>query len=786
MQKIRLSVRGLVEFLLRSGSIDNRYGGSERMAEGARIHRMLQRQAGDSYQKEVPLADETALEDVLFHVEGRADGIFFDEQGAPVIDEIKTTAAPMGLITEDFDRAHWGQAMCYAHFWLKANPAPSISVRLTYFQVDSEQVIPYLRRYTPQELEDFYLSLLKSYLRWADLQGKWLPQRTASLMALRFPYPGYRPGQREMASAVYRTIKAQGRLFCQAPTGIGKTISSLFPALKAMGEGLTNRVFYLTAKTITRQAALDALEPMYRQGICLKSIVLTAKGKLCPLETPSCNPEECPLADGYYDRLQDALYTSILENDRFTRETVEALSGRYRLCPYEFSLELAYWCDVVICDYNYLFDPIVRLRRLFSEKSDNVYLIDEAHNLVERAREMYSARLCRDGLNALKRAAKGQRLLTGPLGKLTTALYQFCKQCEQETVEELTLPELPEELAGAARKASERLEQWLTENRASPLRADVLECLWNLNFFLQACGWFDERYAALFSARESGGTLRLFCLDPCGQVDGALETGGSAILFSATFSPAGYFASVLGGLEKAKQYRLPSPFDPQNLCLLCAGQVSVKYRDRQRSLPELVELLYTLAAARKGNYLFFFPSYSYLHAAYALFHERFPEIETIVQGSAMPEEARERFLARFSQEQEKTLCGFCVLGGIYSEGIDLMGERLIGAAVVGVGLPQAGAQTEALRRYYEQAEGHGFDFAYRFPGMNKVLQAAGRVVRSETDRGAVLLIDSRFRFPAYSGLFPEHWKGMQQVASPAELQARLQAFWRQDGEPHGT
>lgn len=783
MQKIRISVRGLVEFLLRSGSIDNRYGGSERMAEGARIHRMLQKQAGKNYQKEVTLADETGLEGFLFHVEGRADGVFFDEQGTPVIDEIKTTAAPAELITEDFDRAHWGQAMCYAHFWMKAAPAPSILVRLTYFQVESEQVIPYLRRYTPQELEDFYLGLLRSYLRWADLQSGWLPQRTASLAALRFPYPAYRPGQREMAAAVYRTIQAQGRLFCQAPTGIGKTISSLFPALKAMGEGLTNRVFYLTAKTITRQAALDALDRMYGQGIRLKSIVLTAKGKLCPLEMPSCNPEECPYANGYYDRLQDALYSSLLENDCFTRDTVQALASRYRLCPYEFSLELAYWCDVVVCDYNYLFDPLVKLRRLFSEKSDNVYLIDEAHNLVDRAREMYSARLCREELNALKRAAKGQRLLTGPLGKLTTALYQFCKQCERETVEELALPELPEELAGAARKASERLEQWLAENRASPLRADVLECQWNLSFFLQVSSWFDERYAALFSAREGGGTLHLFCLDPCGQVDSALETGCSAILFSATFSPAGYFASVLGGLEKAKQYRLPSPFDPQNLCLLCAGRISVKYRDRQQSLPELVELLHTLASARKGNYLFFFPSYSYLRAAYVQFHERFPEIEAIVQDSAMQEEARERFLARFSQDQEGTLCGFCVLGGIYSEGIDLQGKRLIGAAVVGVGLPQVGAQPEALRRYYEEKEGRGFDFAYRFPGMNKVLQAAGRVVRSETDRGAVLLIDSRFRFPDYSCLFPEHWRGMQQVSSPAELKARLQAFWQQDRKP---
>lgn len=781
MQEIRLSVRSLVEFLLRSGSLDNHYGGAERMAEGARIHRRLQKQAGEGYQKEVSFTDETEMEEFHFHIEGRADGVFFDENG-PVIDEIKTTAAPASLIHEDFDRAHWGQAMCYAHFWLKQNPAKSISVRLTYFQVESEEVFYFLRRFTSLELEDFYLRLLKSYLPWARLQGGWLAVRTASLSALRFPYEIYRPGQREMASAVYRTIQAQGRLFCQAPTGIGKTVSSLFPALKAMGGGLTERVFYLTAKTITRQAALEALSPMYRQGMRLKSLVLTAKGKLCPLKIPDCNPEACPLADGYYDRLQDALFEALGSRDCFTREAVEEFSQKHRLCPYEFSLELASWCDLIICDYNYLFDPVVKLSRLFSEKTDNLYLIDEAHNLVDRAREMYSAQLCRSSLNALKRAARGQKELTVPLGKISTALYQFCKQCEQTAQREITLPGLPEELIHAVQGGAERMEGWLSENRFSPLQPDVLECSWGLRFFLQVCEWFDERYAALFSAEEAGGTLRLFCLDPASQVDSALKTGRAAILFSATLSPAGYFASVLGGKENAKQYCLPSPFDRENLCLLCADHISVKYSDRQKSLPELTSMLHALAASRAGNYLFFFPSYSYLQAAYRQFHERWPEIAVLLQSPEMEEEERERFLTRFSETHTGTLCGFCVLGGIYSEGIDLKGERLIGAAIVGVGLPQIGAQPEALRRYYDREAPEGFDFAYRFPGMNKVLQAAGRVVRSETDRGAVLLIDSRFHSPAYSRLFPEHWQGMQSVHSAQQLQTCLQKFWQQGGQ----
>lgn len=782
MPEVRLSVRKLVEFLMCSGSLDNRYGGSDRLAEGARIHRRLQKEAGEGYQKEVSLADETEAEGFLFHVEGRADGVFFDENG-PVIDEIKTTAAPLELITENFCSAHWGQAMCYAHFWRKQNPAGEISVRLTYFQVDSEEIVAYIRRYTSEELERFYLELLKNYLRWARLRSEWIETRTGTLGALRFPYAQYRPGQREMAAAVYRTIQAEGRLFCQAPTGIGKTVSSLFPSLKAMGEGLTGHIFYLTAKTVTRQAALDALEPMYRQGMRLKSIVLTAKGKLCRLESPDCNPEACPLADGYYDRLQDALYRSIQSADRFTRETVEALAEEHRLCPYEFSLELAEWCDVVICDYNYLFDPVVKLKRFFSEKNDHVYLIDEAHNLVDRAREMYSALLCRSELNALKRAAKGQRLLTGPLGKLSAALYQLSKQCAESGEKERTLEKLPEELLRAARKASERMEEWLAGNRSSPLRPDVLECAWNLLFFLQVCEWFDARYAALFSSEEAGGTLRLFCLDPSRQVDGALETGRAAVLFSATLAPAGYFASVLGGTEKAKQYRLPSPFDPKRLCLLRADGISVKYSDRAASLPELVALLHALAAAQEGNYLFFFPSYSYLHAAYAQFQARWPEIETILQSPSMEEQERERFLSRFSANPFGTLCGFCVLGGIYSEGIDLRGDRLIGAAVVGVGLPQIGPQPEALRRYYDSEGAGGFDFAYRFPGMNKVLQAAGRVVRSETDRGVVLLIDSRFRSAAYSSLFPDHWKEIAGVRSAAELEERLRAFWAE--EPDG-
>ncbi len=776
-REIHLSVRALTEFLLHSGSIDNRFGGKERAPEGSRIHRMLQKREGPGYQPEVSLSLTTRREGFTYIVQGRADGIL-RKPGEVLVDEIKTTGCPAGLITEDFDRAHWGQAMCYGHFLCLKEGLEEVSLRLTYYQIDTEEIIRFERRCTAGELADFYDGLLAQYQRWAEFQEQWAALRTGALRDLAFPFPAYREGQRKLAAAVYRTIQGSGRLFCQAPTGIGKTMSTLFPALKAMGEGMGEKLVYLTAKTITRQAAEDAFRRLREQGLRLKTVTLTAKDKICFLEERDCNPESCPYADGYYDRINGALYALLQERDAFTRPAIEAWAEENRLCPFELSLDLTLWCDGIVCDYNYLFDPVACLKRLFSEGGgDYIFLIDEAHNLVDRSREMYSARLSKPAVLALRRKCKGERKLVSALGKVNQALLELQRRCDP--MDWRVERERPEALLQTLTSFSAACGEWLEVHRGHPLSREILPFYFEVLFFLQIGELFDEHYAAYFCGAKEGLEAQLLCLDTSQFLDACMSRGRASILFSATLSPLDYYIEVLGGGKEARCCRLPSPFAPERLRLLVADGISTKYTVREKSLLPIAELLFAMISARPGNYLAFFPSYQYLRQVYTIFQERYPQAEALMQESGMDEEEREAFLDQFQADGASRL-GFCVLGGVYSEGIDLRGERLIGAAVIGVGLPQVNAVTNLLKDYFDGKRGRGFDYSYRFPGMNKVLQAAGRVIRDIQDRGIVLLIDSRFSTPAYQELFPAHWDGWRRIRSASDLSCELQTFWQED------
>lgn len=774
--EIRISVKKLAEFLLQSGSLDNRFGGIDRASEGARIHRRLQKAGGPSYRAEVFLSQQTERHGFLYRVEGRADGVITDAVGVTV-DEIKTTGAPLTMITEDFNRAHWGQAMCYAYFYCLQENLERISVQLTYFQVDTEEIRRFQRVYTAEELEAFYLDLLDQYEKWAAIQRDWTSVRDQSIRALAFPFATYRAGQRQMAVAVYRTIAAKGRLFCQAPTGIGKTVSTLFPAVKAMGEGKAERIFYLTAKTVTRRAAEDAFAQMRDQGLRLKTITLTAKDKICFLEQRDCNPEACPYANGYYDRANQALYELVHDCEAVTREAVEACAQKHRVCPFELSLDAALWCDAIIGDYNYLFNPVVYLKRFFGESpGEYVFLVDEAHNLVDRSRDMYSAALHKSTvLQARRLVGKEERKLFRALGAVNTEMLTLRKACGESRT--LTQEEAPKELLTALNRFISCWEEWAEEHRHSRTDPLLLQLYFDALFFLRIAELYDDHFVTYVTVSGSDVTVKLLCLDPSPLLDKAMQRGRASIFFSATLSPLDYFTSVLGGDDTTKKYVLPSPFDPAHLGLFIDDRVSTKYRDRARSLHPVAELLYAMLQGRQGNYLAYFPSYSYMNEVYRVFRERYPEVQTLLQTAGMDEEARMEFLNRFDVEPEGTLLGFCVLGGIYAEGIDLRGERLIGTAIVGVGLPQVNAEQEILRAYYDRTNGEGFAFAYQYPGMNKVLQAAGRVIRGEQDRGVVLLIDSRFSTASYRNLFPTHWQHFQTVRSAPELEQAVAAFW---------
>lgn len=773
----KLPVRQLVEFVLKGGSIDNRYGGgADRMQEGSRIHRKLQKEGGASYQAEVPLKITCERGGILFTVEGRADGVI-EEKAGVTIDEIKTTGVPLEQIDEDFNRVHWAQAQCYGYFYCSDRHLEEISLRLTYYQVDTDEVKRFRRRYSCEELRRFFEGLLDDYVEWARWQQEWIFTRNRSIQSMSFPFDSYRAGQREMAAAVYRTIVAGTRLYCQAPTGIGKTLSALFPSIKAMGEQKAGKIFYLTAKTITRKAAEDSFSLLRRQGLRIKTVTLTAKDKICFQEQRACNPEQCEYADGHFDRVNDAVMNLLKNGDSFTREAIEVQARQDRVCPFELSLDLTDWSDCVICDYNYLFDPTASLKRFFAEqKGDYVFLIDEAHNLVDRARDMFSAGLKKSDFLAVKKAAgKEEKALCRSLNLVNTQLVAIRKSCQPSGF--VVQKEAFVSLNASLKALSAFCDEWLSKAPDSPFREQLLSLYFDVLDYLKISDLYNQRYKSF--AQLSGGELlvKQLCLDPSILLKKAMDKGRAAVLFSATLTPLDYFRSILGGDESSKTYSLPSPYSPERLCLMAAGHVSTRYRHREESILPICGLIASVVGEKAGNYLVYFPSYQYLRQVFEKFTERNPSIHTIVQESGMGEQEREEFLSHFQEAGQDTLVGFCVLGGVFSEGIDLAGERLVGAIVVGVGLPQMNPQQDIIREYYQQENQMGFEYAYRYPGMNKVMQAAGRVIRGEQDRGVVLLIDDRFRTSDYLCLFPRHWRHCRFFYSEEQVQAEVRAFW---------
>lgn len=775
---IKLAVKEITGFILQSGSIDNRFGGgrADRMQLGGRIHRQLQKEAGALYKAEVSLSLLIPFSGDTYLLEGRADGVFIENE-LTFVDEIKSTSVPIASIQEDHNPAHWGQVFCYAYMLAVTQKLERIVTRLTYVGVDSGEIKYFYREETIVFLEQFVLELLEEYKKWKDLQIAWKVVRNDSIKSLSFPFLEYRRGQRELSVAVYRTVQQSGRLFCQAPTGIGKTISTLFPSIKAMGEGHTERIFYLTAKTITRQAAEDAFVLLRKGGLRAKTIMLTAKDKICFLEERNCNPEVCPYADGYYDRVRDVIYSMLSAKDSYTRAVIEESARENKVCPFELSLDLSSWCDGIVCDYNYLFDPIASLQRFFSDRpGEYVFLIDEAHNLVDRARDMYTAVLSKTEIMELKKAVGKGGELSKALLELNSQMVAVRKLCGERG---FYVEEKPtDSLCRTAMRFYGAATSWLEEHKEqSPLRKQVLEQFFAVSFFLRILELYDEHYCSFYQIDGRDTTAKLLCIDPSALLDQRLLKGKSAVFFSATLSPLDYFREVLGGGEKAKRYSLPSPFLPQNLCLLCANKISTKYRDRENSLEPIAELLFELVVGKVGNYLVYFPSYRYLKDVYEVFHRRFQGIETIVQTGDMDNQMREDFLLRFDAENQSTLLGFCVMGGVFSEGVDLAGDRLIGTAIVGVGLPQIGPVLNHMRDYFNKNANMGYEYIYRYPGMNKVLQAAGRVIRGENDRGVVLLIDTRFTSISYQSLFPEHWGHWKAINSKEALGEQLANFW---------
>ena len=808
--KIKTSVRDIVEFILRYGDIDYRNADSVSLMDGIMAHKRVQKMGGDEYTAEVHLSCSFSFERFELVISGRADGIINDGDGITV-DEIKTTALPLDLIGEATEM-HFSQAKCYAYMLIKdSEKLESINVRLTYYQIETGEIKRFKCKYTKEQLIAFVDDMVNKYEKWVILEQEHKTARDESIKSLSFPFPKYRKGQRELAVAVYKTTVNSKKLYACAPTGIGKTISTVFPSIKAMGEGLLEKIFYLTAKTITRIAARDACNLLYnnvgaligrpfkhvelqqngrtlfvptKSNFKFKVVSLTAKEKICLIDQRDCNPDACEYAKGHFDRVNDCLYDMLMTIDSLGRDEITDFAKKHTVCPYELQMDATQFSDMIIGDYNHVFDPNAGLKRFFGDqkKHDYAFLIDEAHNLIDRAREMYSAGISRRRASALKRMLSGDKTVaTKKLCKIISKINSYMNEQKDEENRNYTKKEPPVDFLDHLQHFVWACDEWLAEHKTHEAVAEVFELYMNAVYFIAVAGNFTPEYVTLYEHEGRDIIITLFCADPSKILESIMNRARASVLFSATLSPLDYYREILGGSEGDKTIALPSPFEQHKLDLRVRAGVSTKYRNREASIDRVVFEIYDMIKEKTGNYMVYFPSYEYMNQVYTTFCNEYPEVKTVLQETGMKEKEKEDFLDIFESGNDETLVGFCVLGGMFSEGIDLKGDRLIGTAIVGVGLPKINAKQDYIRDYFnEKSENEvplkpkapladapqrcgqkGFEYAYVYPGMNKVLQAAGRVIRTEEDEGVVVLIDERFNTMTYRRLFPPHWSHAQ-------------------------
>lgn len=796
MHDIHISVRNLVEFIMRSGDITVSSTGlkdADAMQEGTRIHKKIQKKMGTGYQAELPLTMEVPVSydgiDFSITIDGRADGIYSDETGE-IVDEIKGIYRDIHSMKEPVP-VHRAQALCYAYIYARENKLPGMGIRMTYCHIPTEEV-RYFKEYLAfPEIEASFFTLVTEYAKWAAWQIRWHKTRDTWIQSLEFPFT-YREGQGKLVKGVYQSILRKKRLYIQAPTGVGKTISTIFPAVKSMGEGLTEKIFYLTAKTITRTVAEDTFALLEKEGAKMKCVTVTAKEKICILDKPTCNPAACPRAKGHFDRVNDAVFDVLTNETIITRDIILSYAEKHTVCPFEMCLDVSTWCDAIIGDYNYAFDPTASLKRFFSPEKENdfVFLIDEAHNLVDRAREMYSATVVKEEFLAIKKIMKlRSRRLANALESCNRALLELKRRCDDLVKFDLI------EVEGFVLRIMRLctiIEEYLQEQEHSgqdqhgsvPLSPEERDRLLNFYFDLRSFQNIyeltDEHYI-IYGDYSSQGyfQLHLQCMDPSVNLDNCLKKGRCSIFFSATLLPIHYYLEQLAGREDDYAVYAPSPFSPERRLLMIGKGVSTKYTLRSSAMYEkIAHYILTFVKEKTGNYLAFFPSYRMLEDVYScLLHQtEQPDIHIYPQGNSMTEIEREEYLSHFQDTPSITTLGLCVMGGIFGEGIDLKNSRLIGAVLVGTGLPMVCTENELFREYFEEKKSAGFSYAYQYPGMNKVLQAAGRVIRTTEDIGAILLLDDRFLQSSYQKLFPREWFPYQTVTLDS-LPAQLQEFW---------
>ena len=791
MKTIKLSVHDFVDILLRKGDIDNRIFNTLSMNEGSRLHAWYQAQQNESYQPEFYLTHVFRYGDFELSMDGRADGIIVHDSDNVTIDEIKTTNTDIEAFYGSQKDWHLGQALVYAYIYLTDHSLESIKVQLTYIsQLDTTKIKQYLFIYQKAELEEYVDSLLHRYCHYLEVITEMKDARQKSIESLRFPFKNIRKGQQDMMDFAYQTIQTNQIGFCQAQTGIGKTISALFPYIKKLGEYNLEKIFYLTSKSSIKKVAYDTLDTLNKNGGRIKGVVLTAKRKLCPNTLKGhCNPDECPFAVGYYDKVLPVMMLALRKQDLYDDQSILDVASANNICPFEFQLDMANYADVIIGDYNYLFDPSAKLVRFFDNYSRKPYLllVDEAHNLPSRVRDMFSAEITISMLKAAKKdLGKDKQKFASSVKADIKKIEDFFDEQKDEGFSSAyeyinELKEIPDTLIDILNGFIVHAKKYM--RKAKHLEDSFLDLYYTSNNVLNLPSGSKEYayYFTLDSAKKAI-SFSISCLDPRSLIKDAYNAFTGGLLFSATFSPEDYFIDLCGGDKDSLRLDIPSPFDPSNRMIIVDPFISTKYRDRETSVGKIIAVIMSVTSQKKGNYFVFFPSYDYM-MKFKPFFMSIKTIDTYFQQKDMDDYSRREFLGHFKTSPIRTTIGFTVLGGVFSEGIDLTSDRLIGAIVVSVGLPKMSFIEDKLADYFgNKDKSLGYNYAYSYPGINRVIQGAGRVIRGEDDRGIIVYIDSRYSYSMYKQILKNVYDSYIIEGDSRKISDYVKSFWEKKDE----
>ena len=771
----KIAIKELAYFLCKNGDLTIDTFQNKDDLDGKKAHKYVQDQYGDNGISEVYIKREINIygKDYLLH--GFIDGVL-KENNKIIIEEIKSLTEELDLINLDDHKEHLAQAKLYSYLFMLNNDLEEINVRLTYINLLDYSLKSFNQIYNLDELEEFTFKLLEEYINFLNLIEKNNSMRQKTIEEIKFPYEKERMGQRTLMGNVYHTLKDEKILYAIAPTGIGKTMATIFPALKTLNKN--DKLFYTTAKGSGKNAPLEAMKLLEKKGLICKTINIVAKNKICNQKVAHCNPDECPFALGYYDRLKDGI-KEIYENyNIFDSDVIEKITNKHKLCAFEFSLYLSYYADVIIADYNYVFDPHAHLIRYFDDDTYNPkVLVDEAHNLISRSKDMYSSLIKEEDIRHLRKITVGlEKSIRSDCNALIKKFDYYHEKLRENALyvdKELDL-DVVRLVKNLISSIDNLIAYYKDIKKKIPNMDSILEIYFSLLSFDRISELFSDSHKFIARLDDDYVILEYMCLDASKFIYNTIESSIHGIVFfSATLYPIDYHKNLItGGI--GDDILLKSPFDPSNFDIIINNKISTKYRNREESIDEILEIIEETIKYREGNYIVFFPSYKYLK----MIEDNLElDIEIIVQNPNMTDIEKNEIINKFMTTTNPKL-GLFVLGGSFSEGIDLIGDALNGVIIVGVGLPLLCDENNILKDYFEEKYQNGYDYAYTYPGFTKVIQAVGRVIRDINDRGIAILIDERFTYPTYKKLYPPHWKNIKIINNIYNLKKELDYFKR--------